>query len=373
MTTDFAAHSLENQSVLIIGGTSGIGLAAAKQAKAAGANVTVIGFNAEGAERVATENGFAGWRGADVTKPETITSALADIAHVDHLVLLAGTFVAGKVLEADVDYLRRAFEERVWAAVHTLRALGDRLAADGSVTFISGVLADRPNAYGTAILASASAAMEALARGLVLELAPRRVNTVSPGTTDTPLLARTLGEPCGYFKMKKARDEAREAALRARNAAVRTLEAKGYTYVDGAEYWTAPQPDQSAYDVLIERGKQAEAEVFRLNAIINTPHNDDFYKGVSIEEEYQRQLHGVDATDARFDWAQYLWVTGYLLNKALAACKTGEGDGEKAKHHLITSAALIKNWHNVLTGKPAASVHENSGREIALRLAGDAP
>ncbi|WP_175694100.1 SDR family oxidoreductase [Burkholderia ambifaria] len=194
MTTDFAARSLDNKSVLIIGGTSGIGLSAAKQAKAAGANVTVIGFNAEGAERVSAENGFAGWRAADVTKPETLTSALADIAHVDHLVLLAGTFVAGKVLEADVDYLRRAFDERVWAAVHTLRTLGDRLAADGSITFISGVLADRPNAYGTAILASASAAMEALARGLVLELAPRRVNTVSPGTTDTPLLARTLGD-----------------------------------------------------------------------------------------------------------------------------------------------------------------------------------
>lgn len=194
MTTDFAARSLDDKSVLIIGGTSGIGLSAAKQAKAAGANVTVIGFNAEGAERVATENGFAGWRAADVTKPETLTAALADIAHVDHLVLLAGTFVAGKVLEADVDYLRRAFDERVWAAVHTLRTLGDRLAADGSITFISGVLADRPNAYGTAILASASAAMEALARGLVLELAPRRVNTVSPGTTDTPLLARTLGD-----------------------------------------------------------------------------------------------------------------------------------------------------------------------------------
>ncbi|UEP51126.1 SDR family oxidoreductase [Burkholderia ambifaria] len=194
MTTDFAARSLDDKSVLIIGGTSGIGLSAAKQAKAAGANVTVIGFNAEGAERVAAENGFAGWRAADVTKPETLTAALADIAHVDHLVLLAGTFVAGKVLEADVDYLRRAFDERVWAAVHTLRTLGDRLAADGSITFISGVLADRPNAYGTAILASASAAMEALARGLVLELAPRRVNTVSPGTTDTPLLARTLGD-----------------------------------------------------------------------------------------------------------------------------------------------------------------------------------
>jgi NAD(P)-dependent dehydrogenase (short-subunit alcohol dehydrogenase family) len=187
------ASSLQDRRVLIFGGTSGIGLAAARQAKAAGASVIVVGFDAAGAERIASEQGFTAWRAADVTKPQTITAALADIAHVDHLVLLAGTFVAGKVLEAEVDHLRRAFEERVWAAIHTLRALGDRLAPEASITFISGALADRPTGQGTAVLAAASAAMEALARGLALELAPRRVNVVSPGTTDTPLLARTLG------------------------------------------------------------------------------------------------------------------------------------------------------------------------------------
>ena len=185
--------TLQDRTVVIFGGTSGIGLATAQHAKAVGAKVIVVGFNAEGAERVATENAFAGWRAADVTRPDTIAAALADIPQVDHLVLLAGTFVAGKILEAEVDYLKRAFDERIWAAVHTLRALGDRLAKDGSVTFISGALADRPSAQGTAVLAAASAAMEAFARGLALELAPVRVNTLSPGTTDTPLLARTLG------------------------------------------------------------------------------------------------------------------------------------------------------------------------------------
>lgn len=187
------SSSLAGQSVLIFGGTSGIGLAVARQAKAAGAFVTVVGFDAAGAERVAAAEGFAGWRAADVTKPETIEAAVADLVRVDHLVLLAGTFVAGKILEADVTYLRRAFEERLWAAVATLRLLGDRLAPEASVTFISGALADRPSAGGTAILGAASAAMEAFARGLALELTPRRFNTLSPGTTDTPLLARTLG------------------------------------------------------------------------------------------------------------------------------------------------------------------------------------
>jgi NAD(P)-dependent dehydrogenase (short-subunit alcohol dehydrogenase family) len=186
-------NNLENAQILVVGGTSGIGLAAARQATREGARVTIVGVDRERAERAALENGFAGWRAADVTKPETLVAALEGIAHVDHLVLLAGTFVAGSVVEADVAYLRRALEERIWAAVHVLRTLGDRLAGDASVTLISGVLADRPSASGTAVLAAASAAMEAFGRGLALELAPRRVNTVSPGTTDTPLLARTLG------------------------------------------------------------------------------------------------------------------------------------------------------------------------------------
>lgn len=186
--------NLQDQTVVIFGGTSGIGLAAAIQAKAAGAAVIVIGSNAERARQAAEAHGLAGWRAADVTRSETIYAAVSDIAHVDHLVLLAGSFVAGRVLDADIDHLRRAFEERIWASIHAIRALGDKLSKSGSITFISGNLADRPNAYGTAVLAAASAAMEAMARGIALELAPVRVNTLSPGPINTPILGKALGE-----------------------------------------------------------------------------------------------------------------------------------------------------------------------------------
>jgi NAD(P)-dependent dehydrogenase (short-subunit alcohol dehydrogenase family) len=184
---------LEGKTVVIVGGTSGIGLAAATQAKAAGAHVIVVGRNAASTEEVATKHGFDGWRAADVTDGVALEAALRDIARVDHLVLLAGTFVAGKVREAEVDYLRRAFDERMWSAVHAVRAVGERLSQDGSITLISGALADRPNANGTAVLAAASAAMEAFARGLALELAPVRVNTLSPGPIDTPIFSKALG------------------------------------------------------------------------------------------------------------------------------------------------------------------------------------
>jgi NAD(P)-dependent dehydrogenase (short-subunit alcohol dehydrogenase family) len=185
---------LKDRTVVIVGGTSGIGLAAAIQAKASGAEVIVIGFERDGAEKAAKDHGFKGWRAADVTKSETIYKALEDIPQIDHLVLLAGTFVTGKVLEADVQHLRRAFDERIWAAVHAIRAAGDRLSREGSITFVSGALSDRPNAYGTAVLAAASAAMEAFARGLALEMSPVRVNTVSPGAIETPLMAKVLGD-----------------------------------------------------------------------------------------------------------------------------------------------------------------------------------
>jgi NAD(P)-dependent dehydrogenase (short-subunit alcohol dehydrogenase family) len=186
-------EALKDKVVVVFGGTSGIGLSAAIQAKAAGAKVIVIGNDRTRAQQTAEEQGFE-WRTADVTQSDSIYQALEEIPKVDHLVLLAGTFVAAKVLDGDVDYLRRAFEERVWASVHAIRALNERLSKDGSITFISGVLADRPNAQGTAVLAAASAAMEALARGLALELAPIRVNTLSPGHVETPLLHKVLGE-----------------------------------------------------------------------------------------------------------------------------------------------------------------------------------
>lgn len=186
--------SLQGQTVVIFGGTSGMGLSAAVQAKAAGATVIVIGLNEEGARQAAQDNGLDGWKAADITQNEAVYQALKDIPHVDHLVLLAGSFVTGTVLDADVTYLRRAFEERVWASIYAIRALGDRLSKSGSITLISGALADRPNAYGTAVLASASAAMEALGRGLALELAPIRVNTLSPGPFNTPLLKKALGD-----------------------------------------------------------------------------------------------------------------------------------------------------------------------------------
>lgn len=188
-----AVPSLAEKSVLIFGGTSGIGLATAVAAKASGAAVTVAGRDHDRATHVAHTHGFAGSLAAEISDPETIRQGLSAIKRVDHLVLLAGTLTIGKVMEADISLLQRAYDERVWSVVHILRALGERLAADASITLVSGALTHRPDGNGTAIMASACAALEVLARGLALELAPRRVNTLSPGPIDTPLIGKAMG------------------------------------------------------------------------------------------------------------------------------------------------------------------------------------
>lgn len=187
-------RSLLTQSVLIFGGTSGIGLATAIAAQAASAEVTIAGRDRDRTRKVADDHGFAGWLAADISDPEAIRQGLSEIRTVDHLVVLAGSLTVGKVLEADIDLLRHTYEERVWSVVHILRALGDRLTAEASITLVSGALTHRPDGSGTAIIASACAALEVLGRGLALELAPRRVNTLSPGPVDTPLLVKTMGD-----------------------------------------------------------------------------------------------------------------------------------------------------------------------------------
>lgn len=128
---------------------------------------------------------------------------------------------------------------------------------------------------------------------------------------------------------------------------------------------------QAASRLLAESSRRASAlqhEVDRLNAIIHTPHSDDFIQGVAIEAEFQRQKHGDE--DARKDPAQWYWVVGYLAGKALYSWL--RGDVEKAKHHVITTAALCSNWHRKLKSEGNYNVHHAAAANEATALAADA-
>lgn len=113
-------------------------------------------------------------------------------------------------------------------------------------------------------------------------------------------------------------------------------------------------------------GAAEATEVGRLFAIINTPESDDFLKGVSIEAEFQRQKHGEHEGDVADYHQNFYWVAAHLLGKALWSLVRGNAD--KGRHHLVTSAALIFNWHNAISGKPAAAARNETGKQFADSL-----
>ena len=88
-----------------------------------------------------------------------------------------------------------------------------------------------------------------------------------------------------------------------------------------------------------------EAEIERLTARINTPETEDFDRGVPLEAAHQIERWG-DAHDRSKSAENWFWLVGYLAGKALRAAI--EGDREKAKHHTISSAAALRNWHSAI-------------------------
>jgi NAD(P)-dependent dehydrogenase (short-subunit alcohol dehydrogenase family) len=161
--------------VLVLGGSSGIGLATARACVARGWTVVVASRNPAGAdvdaERIAL----------DVTDRAAVDTVLGGLGPVDHLVFTPGSRASGPAKELDLDVARRAFETKLWGALAAIQAADVRR----SIVLMSGAAASTPMRGGAAT-AAVNGAVEALVRVLAVELAPVRVNAVSPGIVDTP-------------------------------------------------------------------------------------------------------------------------------------------------------------------------------------------
>ena len=177
--------SLAGKKVVVIGGSSGIGLATAELAMKEGADVVIASRSAAKLDPVAERLRVTAVS-ADVTSDQSVAVLFRRAGPVDHVVLTAAQLRTGPFKTVAMEDVRATLEAKFWGAWRVAREA--EIRPGGSLTLVTGFLSVRPRP-NSAIISAANGALESLARALALELAPVRVNAVSPGVVDTPIRA----------------------------------------------------------------------------------------------------------------------------------------------------------------------------------------
>ena len=180
--------ALNQKTVVVIGGGSGIGFAVAKLALDEGAEV-VIGSTSQAKIDGALERLGQGARGAtvDVTDETSVAGFFEQLGGLHHLVFTAGdwgSMTGGPITEVDLDKAGAIFKVRFWGAIAAVKHGARTIAADGSITLTDGTIAHRPR-KGAALSTAMAGAVEHLTHALAVDLAPLRVNAVCPALIET--------------------------------------------------------------------------------------------------------------------------------------------------------------------------------------------
>jgi NAD(P)-dependent dehydrogenase (short-subunit alcohol dehydrogenase family) len=195
---------LAGQTVVLIGGSSGIGLETARRARAEGADVILAARNPDRLKQAADEVGAARTAAFDATDPAALAGFFADLpAPIDHVLVTGGGPTYQPLLEMDAAQVRDALSDHVALDLEVARNAAPRMRPGGTLLFMGGT-GGRHIGRGAGIFPAATAALQAFVASLALEIAPVRANLIAAGFVDTPLSARLLGD-----QLEARRDELR--------------------------------------------------------------------------------------------------------------------------------------------------------------------
>jgi NAD(P)-dependent dehydrogenase (short-subunit alcohol dehydrogenase family) len=185
---------LLGQTVVVIGGSAGIGLETARRARAEGARLILTGRNPERLQRVASELGALSVAAFDADDPAALERFFADLpGTIDHVMVTAGQPHYGRLLDMDFEQARRALDTHLLLMLQVARNAAPKVRPAGALVFMGGT-GGRRHTLGSGIVSTVTAALPALTASLALELAPIRVNLIAAGFVDTPLSATLLGD-----------------------------------------------------------------------------------------------------------------------------------------------------------------------------------
>jgi NAD(P)-dependent dehydrogenase (short-subunit alcohol dehydrogenase family) len=192
--TSIQQSGLDGQTVVVIGGSQGIGLETARMAKVAGAEVILTGRNSGRLAEAAANVGARSIASFDATDEERLVEFFGTLpTPVDHVMVTAGGSYYSLLRELDMRQVRRAFDEHVALTLNVAKLSIDAVRPGGSLTFMSGTAARHP-APGLSIAGFFAVGLQEVIANLALELAPVRANLIAAGFVDTPLSARLLGD-----------------------------------------------------------------------------------------------------------------------------------------------------------------------------------
>jgi NAD(P)-dependent dehydrogenase (short-subunit alcohol dehydrogenase family) len=184
---------LAGQTVVLVGGSAGIGLETARLARREGADVILVGRNPERLERAARDVGAASTAAFDADDPAALTAFFGGLGPIDHVLTTAGAPHYKPMLEMDAEEVRRGLGSHAVQAIEIARNAAPKMGPGGSLVLMGGT-GGRRIRRDLGIVSAATAVLPPLTASLALELAPVRVNLIAAGFVDTPLSASLLGD-----------------------------------------------------------------------------------------------------------------------------------------------------------------------------------